>query len=127
MDGTPPEQGPPGAEGVRDDATRRAYDERTLQLHEARGALAEAVAALRSELADRRAQLAACAEERERAVSEADSLRGEVTALAGRVAELDAALVLERRKLEELEGTKVVRYTKRPRLFVYRLRARRRG
>lgn len=85
-------------------ALRRAYDERTVQLHEARGALAEAVAAL--------------LDERNHAVRENRALRE-------RAGELEAALEVARTHATVLAEMKVVRYTAWPRRLVYRLRTRR--
>lgn len=100
-------------------ALRRAYDERTIQLHDARGALAEAVAALTVELARRREESAALLDERERAFRENRALRE-------RAGELEAALEAARTRATVLAEMKVVRYTAWPRRLVYRLRARRR-
>ena len=127
MDVTPPDKSAPDADGADSTAVRRAYDERTTQLHEARGALGEAVAALSAELASRREESGLVSGERDRAVREAEALRAEVIALQHRVAELETALTLERGKVAELEGMKVVRYTKLPRHLVYRWRAQRRA
>ncbi len=128
MDVTPPEKSAPDAEGADAAGVRRAYDERTIQLHEARGALGEAVAALSCRAREpARGIRLALSSERDRAVGEAGALRSEVVALQSRVAELEAALALERRKVTELQGMKVVRYTKVPRRLVYRWRAKRRA
>ena len=127
MDVIPPDKSAPDTEGADSAGVRRAYDERTIQLHEARGALGEAVAALTAELASRREESGSLSSERDRAVREAGALRSEVVTLQSRVAELEAALALERRKVTELQGMKVVRYTKVPRRLVYRWRAKRRA
>lgn len=100
-------------------ALRRAYDERTVQLHDARGALAEAVAALTVELARRREESASLLDERDRAVRENRALRE-------RAGELEAALKAAQTRATVLAEMKVVRYTAWPRRLVYRLRARRR-
>ena len=89
-----------------------AYEERTKQLHEARGALAEAVAALTVELGQRRAEAAALHEDNE-------ALRNEVEARGERMAALEQVVA-------SFQKMKVVRWSAPVRGIVYRLRARRR-
>jgi len=98
-----------------------AYERRTTQLYEARGALAEAVATLRTELKRRdeevqarRAELAGLQERARNLETELDHLR------ARHEAELRAA----HEAISALRGMKVVRWTAWPRSIVYRLRER---
>jgi uncharacterized coiled-coil DUF342 family protein len=108
-----------------------AYENRTRQLHEARGALAEAVAALTTELGRRRtemdvlaAEASAVRDERDRAVTDNQALRAEVEAQRSRIADLEAGLEQVRDQLAAVQNMKVVRWTGPPRRLVYRLRAR---
>lgn len=89
-----------------------AYDQRVLQLYDARAALAGAVAALTLELSLIR-------EERDQARAELRHLSEQEEILRRHAAALEAELATVR-------GMKVVRWTKWPRTLVYRLRARRR-
>jgi predicted RNase H-like nuclease (RuvC/YqgF family) len=81
----PPDEG--WAEGS-DGSLARAHEQRTRQVYEARGALAEAVAALTTELGERRRasatlrqENAALREERDTAVADNRALRAYVAAL----------------------------------------------
>jgi hypothetical protein len=89
----------------------RAYEQRTVQLYEARTTLAEAVSTLRAELGRRN-------EERDHAIAESRALRG-------RVDLLESELRNARGDIAALQGMKVVRWTAWPRRIVYRIRARR--
>jgi hypothetical protein len=89
-----------------------AYDQRVLQLYDARAALAEAVAALTLELSRSH-------EQRDQARAEIRRLGEQQEILRRHAAALEAELATVR-------GMKVVRWTKWPRTLVYRLRARHR-
>jgi peptidoglycan hydrolase CwlO-like protein len=109
-----------------------AYEQRTNQLREARGALAEAVSALTAELDRRRAETAALRDERDRAQLEqraererAEALAGELEARSLRESALEAELRESREQVAVLRHMKVVRFTVWPRRIVYRLRTRR--
>lgn len=116
-------------EGRRDqhgsgDLVSQAYSERTGQLYEARGALAEAVATLRAELSQRHEEAAAHR-------AEALALRQALDAAELRNQTLDTdnrALYAEIDRLNEavsdLQNTKVMRWSAGARRIVYRLRAR---
>lgn len=82
-----------------------AYDQRVLQLYDARAALSGAVAALTVELSEARAQIRTLCERQDVLREHADALE---------------------RELAAVRGMKVVRWTKWPRTLVYSLRARRR-
>jgi chromosome segregation ATPase len=115
----------------------RAYEERGVQLHDARGALAEAVAALTVDLDHLRNESATLLDERDRAVVENRALREraeradagvaalgvQIEALAAQVRELEAALGIARSRAFVLEEMKVVRYTAWPRRLILRLRS----
>jgi predicted RNase H-like nuclease (RuvC/YqgF family) len=110
-----------------------AYAERTRQLYDARGALAEAVATLKLELERRReettslnAALSATRDERDRAVTDNSALRREVEAQRRRIEELEQGLGETARRIEVLQSMKVIRWTGPMRRAVYRWRARRR-
>jgi predicted RNase H-like nuclease (RuvC/YqgF family) len=99
------------------DSLSEAYAERTRQLHEARGSLAEAVATLRTELSQRRAESAALREG-----LDAADLRHQTLATDNRAlyAEIDRLNTL----VSDLQNTKVMRWSAGPRRAVHRLRAR---
>jgi chromosome segregation ATPase len=92
-----------------------AYEERTRQLHDARGALAEAVAALTVELGHRREEAAELREQRDLALRDNDALRREVEARGERMVELEEVI-------RTLRNMKVVRWSASLRGIVYRLR-----
>lgn len=92
------------------DDQARAYAERTRQLHDARGALAEATSTLRAELTARREEAAA----QRQALAEAQA----------RCRVLEAELDRLEKLVWSLRNLKVVRWTAGPRGAVYRLRAR---
>lgn len=96
--------------GSDSDAVAKAYEQRTAQVHEARGALAQAVSALTAELSRRN-------DEHDRAVAESRVLHERVAHLEGelRAAQADVAA---------LQSMKVVRWTALPRRIVYRMRSR---
>jgi len=93
-------------------ALTTAYEERTRQLYDARGALSEAVSALTLELSRLR-------EQHDEAQAQIQALREQEEASRQRTAALEAELAVMR-------NMKVVRWTKMPRAIVYRWRARRR-
>jgi hypothetical protein len=95
----------------RQEALSAAYEERTRQLYDARGALSEAASALTLELSRLR-------EEHDEARAEVQTLREQHEAQRQRTAALEAELAVMR-------NMKVVRWTKLPRTIVYRWRARR--
>jgi uncharacterized coiled-coil DUF342 family protein len=120
-------------DSVQQSALSAAYAERTKQLHDARGAIAEAVSTLRAELGHRREELAAVRQEaatlrdeRDRAVTDNRALRQEVEAQRRRIAELEEGLEQTTELVAVLQNMKVVRWSGPLRRFVYRLRARRR-
>lgn len=112
---------PSSSEG---DLLARAYAERTKQLHDARGALAEAVSALSAELAQHREEATALREERHRSVGETQALRQEVQAQRERIDALEEALRNSRQLIAVLQNMKVMRWSAPLRRIVYRLRAR---
>jgi len=126
----------PGNESEDPDDQRAlfaAYEERTKQLYDARGAIAEAVAALTAELEQRRREAVTLREEARALRDELDSavtdnraLREEVEAQRLRMAALEEALAKTRRDVEAFRNMKVVRWSAPARRIVYRLRARRR-
>lgn len=89
-----------------------AYNERTRQLYDARGALSEAVSALTLELSRLR-------EQHDEARAEIQALREQQEAQRQHAQALEAELAVMR-------NMKVVRWTRLPRAIVYRWRARRR-
>jgi uncharacterized coiled-coil DUF342 family protein len=109
----------------------RAYEQRSEQLYEARGALAEAVATVTTELNH-------CRSERDRAQVDADGLRAHADALQREIAKLrryseqlereardaHAAFAALQAKLVVVENMKVIRWSTRPRALVRRLRGR---
>jgi predicted RNase H-like nuclease (RuvC/YqgF family) len=116
----------------RQDPLAIAYERRTTQLYEARGALAEAVSALTVELARREDQSAALRETREYADSleaEADKQRrhaerfaAETQDLREHVAKLQAELRAHQELIVTLQSMKAVRWTVWPRRLAYRAR-----
>jgi uncharacterized coiled-coil DUF342 family protein len=108
--------------GERQAELSAAYAERTKQLHDARGALAEAVAALTAELEEHRSETAALRDERDRVVAIGQAQHEELTQLRARVQSLDKALEETYRTLAEFREMKVVRWSEPVRRFVYRLR-----
>ena len=113
-----------------------AYERRTTQLYEARGALAEAVVTLEAELKRRheeaqglRSELAGCREYADSLAADARKERGhaeqyasEIHELRQEVARLEDELRIAQRAIAGLQGMKVVRWTAWPRRLVYRLR-----
>ena len=99
-----------------DEPLRRAYEERSRDLLDARTGLAEAVAALTAELRARRDEIASV-------LGENDALRG----LAER-SEREAAAQQQRAEAAEaalaaVRGMRIVRYSAPARRLVYRLRS----
>jgi tRNA U34 5-carboxymethylaminomethyl modifying GTPase MnmE/TrmE len=107
------------------DALADAYAQRTKQLHEARGALAEAVSALTTQLTQQREELRQRTDERDQALRENRSLSEHVEALDAEIQKLDEHLRTAHEQNVAFRNMKVVRWSGPPRRFVYRLRARR--
>jgi tRNA (mo5U34)-methyltransferase len=125
------------------DLAATAAARRTAEIHEARGALAEAVSLLSAELdhhrqeqrqeraqtAKERAQTAKeraqTAKERAQTAEEILGLRDHTAALNHEIDKLRQAYHVALEQNAELRNMKVVRWTARPRRLVYRLRARR--
>lgn len=113
-----------------------AYEERTKQLHEARGALAEAVSTLRLELEQRREEAIALTRENgelrklavdhHRLAVDHHKLHEHAQALSKEVERLEAELISAQHLIEVLRNMKVVRWTVRPRRLLYRMRERHR-
>jgi chromosome segregation ATPase len=95
------------------DALTVSSEERTRQLYDARAALSVAVSALTVELSRLRA--------------EHDAAQGEIRALRDQQELQRRHIAVLEADLELMRNMKVVRWTKSPRAFVYRLRARRRS
>jgi chromosome segregation ATPase len=113
------------------DLLAEAYAVRTQQLHDARGALAEAVATLRAELSERRAELSERRAETSVQREEATALRHALHAaeLRNKAQEIElermqAELERQAERVSSLRNMKVVRWTAGPRGVVYRLRDR---
>jgi hypothetical protein len=109
------------------DESSIAYEHRSSQLYEARGALADAVAVLREELNQRRQESAAVRQELarlfeayERVLVENRSLHEAVE----RAAALERELMSSRELVATHTNMKVVRWTAPVRRAVYRLRRR---
>ena len=116
----------------RPDPLATAYERRTTQLYEARGALAEAVAALNLELVRLRqesAELRGAREHADNLAAEVDKQRGyaeryaaETQDLREQVARLQGELREAQEVIATLQGMKVVRWTAWPRKLAYRAR-----
>jgi septal ring factor EnvC (AmiA/AmiB activator) len=115
----------PDARPELDETLRRAYDERSRDLLEARTSLAEAVAMLTSELRARREEVASLAGENDSLREHLQRAQAEAAAQRERA---DAAEV-ERDRLRttvaRIRGMKVVRYAAPARRLILRLRSRR--
>jgi len=116
-----------------DGALAMADAERTKQLHEARGALAEAVTTLSVELSERRTELdvrrrevEALRTERDAAVSDNRALREEVEKERVRIRNLEGALTEARELVITIQSTKVMRWSAPARRLVYAVRQRQR-
>jgi chromosome segregation ATPase len=96
--------------GSDGEALANAYEQRTAQVHEARGALAQAVSALTAELSRRN-------DEHDRAVAELGALRE-------RIEQVERELRAAQADVAALQSMKVVRWTAVPRRIVYRMRSR---
>ena len=130
----------PASAGEDPDQLAKAYEQRTTQVHEARGALADAVSALRLELEQQREQAAklhdenaalrednhALREDTHNVHQHAERLTSELHQQRERAEGLEAELSSTRKLLDDLRGMKVVRWTAGPRRLVYRLRRHRR-
>jgi predicted RNase H-like nuclease (RuvC/YqgF family) len=121
----------PTTAGEQEDPLTAAYEQRTTQLHEARGALAEAVSVLKVELDQRREESKGLREHADNLAAEADKQRhyaesftAEIQQLRKDVARLEAELQATRELLASVRNMRVVRWTVWPRRIVYRLRAR---
>jgi chromosome segregation ATPase len=127
-------------EGEELEPLAAAYEQRTKEVHEARGALGEAVWALRLELEQRREEATALrrdnSELRQYAESlttdhrklheHAQNLTNEIDRLRERVGVLEGELRSAHDLIDVLRNMKVVRWTAWPRRIVYRLRDRHR-
>ena len=99
------------------DSLSTAYEQRTKELYDARGALAEAVSTLTAELSF-------CREERERVLEENRGLREHAKALRTEIVKLERGLADANRRTDAVLNLKVVRWTSWPRAVVYRMRTR---
>ena len=93
------------------DSLSAAYEQRTKELYDARGALAQAVSTLTAELSH-------CREERHRVLDENRGLREHAEALRAEIAAAN-------QRTAAVLNLKVVRWTAWPRAVVYRMRTRR--
>jgi predicted nuclease with TOPRIM domain len=100
------------------DQLSAAYEVRTKELYDARGALAEAVSTLTAELSH-------CRQERERLLEENHGLREHAKALQGEIDKLDQGLAVANQRTAAVQNLKIVRWTAWPRAIVYRMRTRR--
>lgn len=117
---------PSNALETSDESLGAAYEQRTIQLHEARSALADAVAAIRLELDDRRNESAGLREDNRSLREDNRLLRQDAEALRERAIGLEAELQATDELLATVRNMKVVRWTAWPRQIVYRLRDRHR-
>jgi hypothetical protein len=108
------------------DSLAAAYEERTIQLHEARGALADAVASIRLELDERRDESGGLREDNRLLREDNGLLREDNRALREHAARLEVELAETDELLATVRSMKVVRWTAWPRRVVYRLRGRHR-
>jgi chromosome segregation ATPase len=122
----------PASAGKEPDPLAAAYEQRTMQLHEARGALAEAVSALRVELEQLREQSAELRMENAALRVETASLGDDNRALRDdneKLREQADTLEAELRSADgiigQLQNMKVVRWTAWARRIVYRRRKQR--
>jgi chromosome segregation ATPase len=92
-----------------------AYKQRTKEIYDARGALAEAVSTLTAELTH-------CREERDRVVDENRGLREHAEALHAEIEKLERGLAAANQRIEAVLNLRVVRWTAWPRAVVYRIR-----
>lgn len=102
----------PDTPGERSDELSEAYEQRTKQLHEARGALAEAVATLTAELRVRREESEAIRTDNRALHEQAEMHIGVIHDLQQRVGQLEADLHRARQRLP------------RVRALIHRLRSR---
>ena len=100
------------------DSLSAAHEQRTKELYDARGALAEAVSTLTAELNH-------CREERDRVLEENRGLREHTEALRAEIEKLEHGLAAANQRTAAVSNLKVVRWTAWPRAVVYRMRARR--
>ncbi len=107
----------PGAQGTRrsEDPLAAAYQERDLQLREARAALGEAVHTLRLELAQERRENAALQEKHNVLHDEWKALGAEVEWLRDQRAVLTAEVERLEQELRAVKNMRVVRWSARPR------------
>jgi hypothetical protein len=99
------------------DPLSAAYEQRTKELYDARGALAEAVSTLTAELSH-------CREERDRGLVENRGLREHAEALRAEIEKLEHGLAAANQRTAAVLNLKVVRWTAWPRTLVYRIRTR---
>jgi hypothetical protein len=123
--------GVPGVPKARGEPLSEAYERRTKDLHDARGALAEAVSVLTAELKDARAEGAVVRAERDHLLQENRTMREHTDALVievkkkqERASVLEEALQAERDRVAVLSNMKVVRWSASIHGVVYRLRQR---
>lgn len=115
--------------GQRNDWLAIAYEHRTKQLREARGALAELVSSLMDELAHQREESSELRHQRDRAMHETEAERERAEARAAEIHDLrrhmsalTAELEATRASAAALRSMKVVRWTAWARRIVYHLR-----
>ncbi len=104
---------------------RTAYEQRTKQLHDARGALGEAVAALTVELDQRREETARLRDEYEHVRVENQALHASTKALTEALEQARERGAASEARALALQNMKVVRWTAPIRRTVHRLRDRR--
>jgi regulator of replication initiation timing len=97
------------------DPLSAAYEQRTKDLYDARGALAEAVSTLTGELTH-------CREERERLLEENRGLREHAEALQAEIGKLEDGLAVANQRTAAVQNLKVVRWSAWPRAVLYRIR-----
>lgn len=115
----------PSSAGDEPDPLAAAYEQRTVQVHEARAALADAVSALSTDLEQRREEVARFTQENDalradnRALrTDAERLHAEAGSLHERIAALDA-------ELQSIRRNPIVQLAAVPRRVMRRLRTRR--
>lgn len=113
-------------EGEELEPLAAAHEQRTKEVYEARGALAEAVSALRLELEQRRDETTALRRDNSELRPYAANLTNEIDRLREHVGVLEGELRSAHDLIHVLRNMKVVRWTVWPRRIVYRLRDRHR-
>lgn len=112
----------PGTPQETPDQLAQAHAQRTQQLYEARGALAEAVSALTGELRVLREQSAALAQDNRALHEQAATHAAAITSGQERITELETELGKAYSTIDSLRGLKVVRWTAWSRAMRFRLR-----